>query len=1424
MKRTALAALFRASVVTAGTLLLSCGQGPTEPRVGNDAAIPIARSMSIGATPSVVISQVYGGGGNAGAVYKNDFIELFNPGTTPVSVAGWSVQYNSATSTSTTWQVTAINGTIPAGGYFLVQEAVGAGGTTSLPTPDVIGVIPIAATAGKVILAQTTVAFTVACPTGGSLVDLVPFGSTANCTSPTPTLTNTTAAIRGNGGCLYSGSAAADFTTAAPAPRNSATPVHTCVVGGVPVSVTLTPPTASAYTGGTQQFTASAIDGLGNSAPTTFTWTSSNPAVATVDASGIATAVGGGTTTITATSTNGIAGSATLTVTALVSHAGEVVISQVYGGGGNSGAPLSNDYIELFNRGTQPVSLNGWSVQYASSTGSFTQATPLSGTLAPGAYYLVQESSGGAAGVALPAPDATGIINMAAGAGKVIIAQTAAALGVACPSGAIAVDVVSYGSGNVCGTFAPTISNTAAALRKHAGCTYTASPSADFATGAPAPRNTASATRSCVAGPLDHVVITGTPQVLAGSTTQLTAEPLDANDNTVTGATLAWTSSDVSVATVNATGLVSGVLASGSAVTITATATVGGVTKAGTLDMQVNNPGGINWIDLSSSSASFPPGFQTQLFATARDASGGTIIPATYTFEAVDAQYIGAETRNNTGIITGIAAPADGSKPAIRITATPTAGGAPYVYVARPITIEVPSSAPTSIYANNDEFGDPTAASVGNANDMLIRRPQYVISYNQSRGTPNWVSYELDARQMVAGQDRCNCFTADPLLPAAVQIFTSDYTNGGFDRGHMTRSADRTRANVDNATTFYLTNIVPQYADLNQGVWASFENALADSTKNGRAVYIVTGPLYSRTHGLTFVKNEGKIAIPDSTWKVALIGPANGGSPFALGNVQSWNDLSGLTLLAVNMPNVTGVRNDPWSKYVTTVDRIEESTGYDFLSVLQAGFQPALDYHDRAPVAQAASSGALTEGSTLTFDATASSDPDIGRTDLGRTESLTFKWHFSDGTDATGQVVTKTVTDNGTFTATLTVTDAFGWPASSTTTLAIANLPPTATFGAPATGVEGTLFTLRLTGATDPSPVDAAALQFAFDCGAGYGAASSSATASCTEPDQGDYTVRAKVIDKDGASTEYTGVVHVVNAPPSATFVAPASVNEASPIALSLTGATDPGSADVAAGFTFAFDCGDGTGFGAASPTASASCPTTRADSRTVRARITDKDGASAEYAGTVTVANIAPTAMLTATSSTSILSGESVAVTGSFTDVGDDSPWAWVFSWGSGSPTTGSLAAPGSTDASRQYLMAGSYTITFSVTDAAGGVGTQSLGVTVSRREVTAEVNPNAINLNDQGNGDIKVTLRSSTLNIATLDLSSVRLGTVGVSKKGNGAYQAEVLGSEVQLHFDRKSLITAGVLAPGTTQITLLANLVNGVQVVAHGTVSVK
>src|SRR5207248_286839 len=109
-----------------------------------------AQQPNVGST-SLVISQVYGGGGNASAPYQNDFIEIFNPQGSPVNITGWSVQYASAANNFSlvTGPMTA---TIPAGGYFLVKEASGGANGVPLPTADFTGTINLSATVGKVAL------------------------------------------------------------------------------------------------------------------------------------------------------------------------------------------------------------------------------------------------------------------------------------------------------------------------------------------------------------------------------------------------------------------------------------------------------------------------------------------------------------------------------------------------------------------------------------------------------------------------------------------------------------------------------------------------------------------------------------------------------------------------------------------------------------------------------------------------------------------------------------------------------------------------------------------------------------------------------------------------------------------------------------------------------------------------------------------------------------------------------------------------------------------------------------------------------------------------------------------------------------------------------------------------------------------------
>jgi hypothetical protein len=200
----------------------------------------------------------------------------------------------------------------------------------------------------------------------------------------------------------------------------------------------------------------------------------------------------------------------------------DAVISQVYAGGGNAGATFTNDYVELFNRGSSSVDLTGWTVQYASATATSWAATALAGSLAPGRHYLVQLGSTAAVGAALPTPDATGTTNLAASGGKVALVHGTPALACGASAGSCAssvVDLVGYGSASDFegAAAAPALDSTTSALRAGAGCTDTDSSTGDFTAGTPLPRNTQAAVVSC----------SGTTPPPASGTSQNAAVDLD---------------------------------------------------------------------------------------------------------------------------------------------------------------------------------------------------------------------------------------------------------------------------------------------------------------------------------------------------------------------------------------------------------------------------------------------------------------------------------------------------------------------------------------------------------------------------------------------------------------------------------------------------------------------------------------------------------------------------------------------------------------------------------------------------------------------------------------------------------------------------------------------------------------------------------
>ncbi len=176
-----------------------------------------AASPAQAVSANVVISEVYGGGGNSGAIWKNDFVELYNRSDAAVDVSGWVVQYFSAGGGP--GGKATLTGSVAPKHTYLVQMAKGSGGTTALPTPDAIGGASMSGTDGRIDLTS-----------GTTVIDRVGYGSSNIVEGyATPSLDNTVSATR-NAPCADTDDNATDFRAADPTPENSAVDMPDCSV------------------------------------------------------------------------------------------------------------------------------------------------------------------------------------------------------------------------------------------------------------------------------------------------------------------------------------------------------------------------------------------------------------------------------------------------------------------------------------------------------------------------------------------------------------------------------------------------------------------------------------------------------------------------------------------------------------------------------------------------------------------------------------------------------------------------------------------------------------------------------------------------------------------------------------------------------------------------------------------------------------------------------------------------------------------------------------------------------------------------------------------------------------------------------------------------------------------------------------------
>jgi len=219
--------------------------------------------------------------------------------------------------------------------------------------------------------------------------------------------------------------------------------------------------------------------------------------------------------------------------------------------------------------------------------------------------------------------------------------------------------------------------------------------------------------------------------------------------------------------------------------------------------------------------------------------------------------------------------------------------------------------------------GDPS-------DEYFIDERSFVLSYSPEKRVPNWVAWQLD-RQHLGHVRRRNDFRPDLALPARFyRVQDSDYAHSGYDRGHLCPSADRKDSAEDNSRTFLFTNIVPQLHELNSGPWEQLESYSRARVQAGALLYLVAGGLFSAPSPTI----GNGVAVPVANFKIMVV----------LSPGQGASDVNENTeLLAVLMPNQRGVGEHEWTEYLTTVDAIEQASGYDFLNALPERVQRVIE-------------------------------------------------------------------------------------------------------------------------------------------------------------------------------------------------------------------------------------------------------------------------------------------------------------------------------------------------------------------------------------------------------------------------------------------------------------------------------------------------
>jgi endonuclease G len=252
-------------------------------------------------------------------------------------------------------------------------------------------------------------------------------------------------------------------------------------------------------------------------------------------------------------------------------------------------------------------------------------------------------------------------------------------------------------------------------------------------------------------------------------------------------------------------------------------------------------------------------------------------------------------------------------------------------------------------------LGNPSNAGT-DANNYLMVKPYFALSYDNATGEPNWVSWRLIQSDLGTAPRAPEFLPDDDTLPAGFRrIVSRDYAGGGFDRGHMCPHSDRAADQTSSYATFVMSNIIPQAPNVNRKAWDQMENYCRELVRSHRRLYITAGPAGrggTGSRGFRQTIADGKVVVPSDCWKIVVILPDDGVDPDPA-------TISPATrVLAVDMPNDQSTVGEEWAQYRTSPAVIEQKTGLHFFDQLRPDVAATLRMRiDTAPLPEPRSHG-----------------------------------------------------------------------------------------------------------------------------------------------------------------------------------------------------------------------------------------------------------------------------------------------------------------------------------------------------------------------------------------------------------------------------------------------------------------------------------